>query len=102
MNYTDLEVTSIAPKFAIRQILPGNEASKRNLLEKYLDRLENAHCAHFSCHGSFNPDDPLKSFLILSGDIISGDSPSRGAPRRMNQIATWNGGKAKPPILTIV
>ena len=75
LKYTDLEVTSIAPKFAIRQILPGNEASKRNLLEKYRDRLENAHCAHFSCHGSFNPDDPLKSFLILSGGIVGEEPP---------------------------
>ena len=102
LKYTDLEVTSIAPKFAISQILLGDEASKTNLLEKYRDRLENAHCVHFSCHGSFNPDDPLKSFLILSGGIISGDSQSRAGPRRMNQIATWNGAKAKQSILTIV
>ena len=95
LKYTDLEVTSIAPKFAIRQILPGNEASKRNLLEKYLDRLENAHCAHFSCHGSFNPDDPLKSFLILSGGIISGDSPSRAGTEENESdcYVEWREGK---------
>ncbi len=71
LPYTDLEVASIAPKFAISQILPGSEASKTNLLEQYLEQLENAHCAHFSCHGSFNADEPLKSFLILSGGIIA-------------------------------
>ncbi|MEZ2344951.1 tetratricopeptide repeat protein, partial [Microcoleus sp.] len=70
LPYTDLEVASIAPKFAISQILPGSQASKTNLLERYLEDLENAHCAHFSCHGSFNADEPLKSFLILSGGII--------------------------------
>jgi len=75
LRYTDLEVASIAPKFALSQILPGDEASKTNLLEKYLDQLENAHCAHFSCHGSFNPDDPLKSFLILSGGIVGEEPP---------------------------
>ncbi|WP_293130678.1 CHAT domain-containing protein [Microcoleus sp. bin38.metabat.b11b12b14.051] len=75
LRYADLEVASIAPKFAISQILPGDEASKTNLLEKYLDQLENAHCAHFSCHGSFNPDDPLKSFLILSGGIVGEEPP---------------------------
>ncbi len=74
LDYTELEVASIAPKFAISQILPGSEASKTNLLEQYLEQLENAHCAHFSCHGSFNADEPLKSFLILSGGIIAGDS----------------------------
>jgi CHAT domain-containing protein/TPR repeat protein len=75
LRYTDLEVASIAPKFALSQILSGDEASKTNLLEKYLDQLENAHCAHFSCHGSFNPDDPLKSFLILSGGIVGEEPP---------------------------
>ncbi len=73
LPYTDVEVASIAPKFAISQILPGSQASKTNLLEQYLEQLENAHCAHFSCHGSFNADDPLKSFLILSGGIIAAD-----------------------------
>ena len=95
LNYTDLEVTSIAPKFAIGQILSGNEASKTNLLEKYLGRLENAHCAHFSCHGSFNADDPLKSFLILSGGIISGDSQSRAGTEENESdcYVEWREGK---------
>jgi CHAT domain-containing protein len=79
LPYTELEVASIAPKFAISQILPGSEASKTNLLEQYLEQLENAHCAHFSCHGSFNADEPLKSFLILSGGIITEDSVGVGA-----------------------
>ncbi|MEG4802570.1 CHAT domain-containing protein [Microcoleus sp. ARI1-B5] len=95
LQYTDLEVTSIAPKFAISQILLGDEASKTNLLEKYLDRLENAHCAHFSCHGSFNPDDPLKSFLILSGGIIPGDSQSRAGTEENESdcYVEWREGK---------
>ena len=75
LPYTDLEVTSIAPKFAIREILPGPKASKINLLEQYLEQLENAHCAHFSCHGSFNANDPLRSFLILSDGIVEEEPP---------------------------
>jgi len=95
LRYTDLEVASIAPKFALSQILPGDEASKTNLLEKYLDQLENADCAHFSCHGSFNPDDPLKSFLILSGGIIPGDPESRAGTREIesDRYVEWRAGK---------
>ncbi len=90
LPYTDLEVASIAPKFAISQILPGSEASKTNLLEQYLEQLENAHCAHFSCHGSFNADDPLKSFLILSGGIIAED-PVGVVPPCLPQANTEGG-----------
>jgi len=103
LNYTDLEVTSIAPKFAINQILSGDEASKTNLLEKYLDRLENAHCAHFSCHGSFNPDDPLKSFLILSGGILGEEPPQppllRGEQDVVKVPLVSNEEPPQPPLL---
>jgi CHAT domain-containing protein/predicted enzyme related to lactoylglutathione lyase len=103
LKYTDLEVTSIAPKFAIRHILPGDEASKRNLLEKYLDRLQNAHCAHFSCHGSFNPDDPLKSFLILSGGIVGEEPPQppllRGEQDVVKLPLVFNEEPPQPPLL---
>ncbi|MCL1465090.1 CHAT domain-containing protein, partial [Argonema galeatum] len=80
LSYTDLEVTCIAPKFPIRQILPGKEASKINLLEQYLEQLQNAHCAHFSCHGSFNAENPLNSFLALSESIIKEEESQSSQP----------------------
>ncbi len=102
LPYTDLEVASIAPKFAISQILPGSQASKTNLLEQYLEQLENAHCAHFSCHGSFNADDPLKSYLILSGGIIEeppqppllrGEQDVNGDLGGSERYVEWRAGK---------
>jgi len=80
LAYTDLEVTSIAPKFPIRQVLPGKEASKINLLEQYREQLENAHCAHFSCHGSFNAENPLNSFLALAESIIKEEESQSSQP----------------------
>ena len=76
LTYTNLEVDSIAPKFPTSKILPGAEASKTNLLEQYLDQLQSAHCAHFSCHGFFDPEAPLKSALILSGGILDDEDVS--------------------------
>jgi CHAT domain-containing protein len=107
--FTDVEVTSIAPKFSIREILPGAKASKDNLFSQYLAQLEDAHCAHFSCHGSFNADDPLRSFLILAGGLI--DTKNKSAideevkqtqnsaettpetPEENPRYATWRDGK---------
>jgi CHAT domain-containing protein len=85
--YTDLEVTSIAPTFPTSQVLSGSAASKTNLLEQYLDQLEKAHCAHFSCHGYFNPADPLRSCLILSGGIIA------NSPEETTRYISWRGKK---------
>jgi len=95
LDFADVEVTSIAPKFAISQIIAGAEASKINLLEKYLEQLKNAHCAHFSCHGSFNADDPLKSYLILSGGIITKDpsQPLSETPEEKDRYVAWREGK---------
>ena len=99
LRFTDLEVDSIAPKFSISKILPGAEATKTNLLEQYLDQLQNAHCAHFSCHGFFDPESPLKSALILSGGILDDEDVSDIAQETQEDRAeseryvTWRKGK---------
>ncbi|MEY3868608.1 MAG: hypothetical protein RLZZ338_2499 [Cyanobacteriota bacterium] len=97
LDFTDVEVTSIARKFPDPQrILAGAEASKSNLLEQYLEDLENAHCAHFSCHGSFNANDPLRSVLILSGGIITEDPPGDLGESELggaDRYVAWRDGK---------
>ena len=98
LAYTDLEVASIASNFSLSHVLPGKQATKTNLLENYLTQLQSAHCAHFSCHGFFDSQSPLRSALVLSGGIIL-DTPStplqkeetgEGEPNRYVQ---WRAGK---------
>jgi CHAT domain-containing protein len=110
LYFTDVEVTSIARKFPPHPtIIKREDASKTNLFSQYLAQLEDAHCAHFSCHGSFNADDPLRSFLILAGGLI--DTKNKSAideevkqtqnsaettpetPEENPRYATWRDGK---------
>ena len=66
LSYTDLEVESISRDFEPQvDILAGKSARKELLLE----RLSLAHCVHFSCHGYFDFQSPLKSALVLAGGI---------------------------------
>jgi CHAT domain-containing protein/tetratricopeptide (TPR) repeat protein len=62
--YTDLEVETIRSFFPQNQVLVKEAVTKTAL---YSDQnLFNAHCSHFSCHGSFNPQFPLESALLLA------------------------------------
>ncbi|WP_413276690.1 CHAT domain-containing protein [Floridanema evergladense] len=68
LHYTDLEVQAIAQHFNPSDIL-ANAAAKIEALDE--QRLRNAHCAHFSCHGYFNFANPLQSALLLADCRIS-------------------------------
>ena len=65
LRYTDVEVPAICDRFQPHvEIVKGKQADKAALSSEGLNQ---ANCVHFSCHGSFNFENPLASALILSG-----------------------------------
>ncbi len=78
LQYTDLEVQAIAQHFDPSDIL-ANATAKIEALDE--QRLRNAHCAHFSCHGYFNFANPLQSALLLADCRIS-PAPPEADPNR--------------------
>jgi CHAT domain-containing protein len=62
--YTDLEVNILSTFFTESQIIAKDNATKNAVLP-HLKSSDN-HCHHFSCHGGFNPDNPLESALLLA------------------------------------
>ena len=63
LKFTDLEVPAISQHFQPKDILVKNDAKKSVIDDS---RLRIAHCAHFSCHGYFNFNQPLRSALLLA------------------------------------
>ena len=68
LKYTDIEVAAIKEFFDDSYILKKENANKKNL---NASQISLAHCVHFSCHGSFNFSEPLKSALILANTQIA-------------------------------
>jgi hypothetical protein len=62
--YTDLEVNILSTFFTEPQVIDQDNATKNAVLP-HLKSSDN-HCYHFSCHGGFNPDNPLESALFLA------------------------------------
>jgi CHAT domain-containing protein len=62
--FTDLEVNIIATLFQPNQIIAKDNATQNTVTTQL--KNSNHHCHHFSCHGSFNPNKPLGSALILA------------------------------------
>lgn len=54
LPFSDIETESIHALF------PAREGNNNN---HDLQDLTNTHCIHFACHGSFNQNEPLKSYL---------------------------------------
>ena len=69
LKYTDVEVPVIRARFHPHvETLKGERANKTALNSVDLNRVN---CVHFSCHGSFNFENPLASALILGGSTLS-------------------------------
>ncbi len=72
LEFTDIEVETIAKTFYPRQILKHSTATKAALTQQpNADHFRNASWLHFSCHGYFNFTSPLKSALQLADTLIS-------------------------------
>ncbi|MBO3457243.1 CHAT domain-containing protein [Aetokthonos hydrillicola Thurmond2011] len=90
LAYTNLEVLAIQTHFRFKQILVKKDANKANLDRNQLvqNSLGTAHCAHFSCHGYFNFNQPLLSALLLADCNI----PTPDIPDPTYHLILKNGG----------
>ncbi|MEG4328438.1 CHAT domain-containing protein, partial [Microcoleus sp. herbarium5] len=86
LQFTDLEVPAISQHFHPKDILVKNDAQKSVIDDS---RLRIAHCAHFSCHGYFNFNQPLLSALLLADSELPPpppeENPTRYLPLRNGQ-----------------
>jgi CHAT domain-containing protein/uncharacterized protein HemY len=79
LDFTDIEVAAIQSLFNPHQVLKHDQAEKAAILDG--DKLKNAHCTHFSCHGYFNFEDALKSALILAKSEFTPPPPNEDQSR---------------------
>ncbi|NJN13067.1 MAG: CHAT domain-containing protein, partial [Richelia sp. RM1_1_1] len=70
LRFAELEINSIISNFQQHQVLSEQQATKDNLSQNN-PQLRQIHYLHFSCHGSFQPNSPLNSFLLLGAAYIS-------------------------------
>ncbi|UNU25284.1 CHAT domain-containing protein [Microcoleus vaginatus] len=78
LNCSDLEVQVISQHFDFKDILIQRDAKKL-----FIDnsRLRITHCAHFSCHGYFNFNQPLLSALLLADCELPPPPPEENPTR---------------------
>jgi len=66
--YTDLEVQVIKSYFQSTNVLKKSQATLPAINNANLNAFD---CAHFSCHGYFNLENPRKSALILANSPVA-------------------------------
>ncbi|WP_293125979.1 CHAT domain-containing protein [Microcoleus sp. bin38.metabat.b11b12b14.051] len=59
----ELQAANIRDKFKSNDFLARDDANKNAILNA---KLSFANCAHFGCHGKFEPDSPLESSLVFA------------------------------------
>jgi CHAT domain-containing protein/tetratricopeptide (TPR) repeat protein len=73
LNFANVEVEAIQGYFDPADILPTQQATKTAWTQATTkQQLRLANFIHFSCHGYFNFESPLRSALVLSGARVSG------------------------------
>ncbi|NES97886.1 MAG: CHAT domain-containing protein [Desertifilum sp. SIO1I2] len=87
LSFTDLEVDAIEQLFSPpRNVLKHELATKAALSQDSSNSLASGHCAHFSCHGYFNFQNPLLSALLLANCYIT-PAPPEPEPLRHLPLA---------------
>ena len=84
LPYSDMEVATIHKLFAPNSsVLEGKNAT-RSQVDHLIKSLPTIDCLHFSCHGTLNYSEPLKSALLLAGSLINAppakDNPAEFLP----------------------
>jgi CHAT domain-containing protein/DUF2075 family protein len=89
LPFTDIEVPGIRHNFPPenQDILIQNNAQKSAIDDS---RLRIAHCAHFSCHGYFNFQQPLLSALLLADSELPPPAPAESNPNRYQPLQNGN------------
>ncbi|MEH2065194.1 MAG: CHAT domain-containing protein, partial [Nostoc sp.] len=88
LEFTDIEVETIAADFQPHQILKHSQATKAALAESSInDNFQNAQWLHFSCHGYFDFNSPLKSGLQLAEAQIPANTASSRYVRVDNETS---------------
>ena len=64
LQYAPIESTSVLGFFSNKDLLGGEAATRQEVLS----RLPGNNVLHFSCHGFFNPEDPMQSGLMMAND----------------------------------
>ncbi|QLE45748.1 CHAT domain-containing protein (plasmid) [Nostoc sp. C052] len=64
LPYADIEVSEISLFFQTAQVLVQEEATKATI--QNIQDLSQIHCSHFSCHGVYNINSSLESYLLLA------------------------------------
>ncbi|WP_293332987.1 CHAT domain-containing protein [Microcoleus sp. CAWBG58] len=59
----ELQAANIRDRFKSNDFLAKDDANKNAILNA---KLNFANCAHFGCHGKFEPDSPLESSLVFA------------------------------------
>lgn len=70
LPFAEIEGQNVAKAFNTSKILSGKKASKQMLLQ----HIHEYDMVHLAVHGTFDPENPLQSKLLLAGSLDNNDS----------------------------
>ncbi|WP_339401658.1 CHAT domain-containing protein, partial [Tychonema sp. BBK16] len=100
LRYTEIEVEEISRRFNPNaHILKRQEATKIAFNSAAtLQKLSDSYYAHFSCHGSFNSENPLNSGLVFAGILEPPQPPLLRGEEEGEEPSQAGAGTGAPPL----